>query len=288
MNRKSIIIIIIVLLLLLATLIITTSISNKKKGKITKDIEGLEYTDDIVNTNEVFELQNPSLAFTVYNIIKELQYNANSPEVMMAILDQDYIQHYGLDESNVKEHVKEYIGKALMINKITYAEHFQNTFYVFFVECDNNEFIIKYSATSNKYKIYLDDYVKEYGKDNYIKNDLLNVLNTARVQGNMYNYCEEVIYEDDFIISYYEMLSEKTFEDIYNNILTEETKAKYSKDELEKIYASEDSFFNNSNVYSLDCLPSENGYKIYTFTDVALNSYTLTENGYFNFTLEIK
>ena len=50
MNRKSIIIIIIVLLLLLATLIITTSISNKKKGKITKDIEGLEYTDDIVNT----------------------------------------------------------------------------------------------------------------------------------------------------------------------------------------------------------------------------------------------
>ena len=241
------------------------------------------------HATEIYDFNDPMIAFYAYDVINQLQYNAYSIDVMLAILDEEYISYYNITRENINDYIDQYINKEYVINTITCASTYDNSLYVIFVNCeDNAQFIIKYSATTNKYKLYLDNYLEDYGYDNFINNNLKNILDNSYVQGNKYNYIEPKINDDEYINEYFDMLSKYDFNYIYENIFDDNTKNIYSYDELLNIYNDENSFFKNNNLYSISSVFNDNGFKTYSFTDSLLKKYNIIENKYFDFKISIK
>ena len=291
MKRKLyiyIIVFLIILLILLAIISIINNINDNQDGKIETE-EAYEYPDSMQNSTEIYDLNYPMIAFYAYDVINQLQYNAYSIDVMLAILDEEYISYYNITRENINDYIDQYINKEYVINTITCASTYDNSLYVIFVNCeDNAQFIIKYSATTNKYKLYLDNYLEDYGYDNFINNNLKNILDNSYVQGNKYNYIEPKINDDEYINEYFDMLSKYDFNYIYENIFDDNTKNIYSYDKLLNIYNDENSFFKNNNLYSISSVFNDNGFKTYSFTDSLLKKYNIIENKYFDFKISIK
>ena len=289
MNRKKIFFLVILIILISSLIIVLINkIDDDQKGKIEKE-EAFEYTEDISNSNEITELKYPNIAWYIYDVFNQLGNNAYSDKVMLNILDEEYLKYYSLDENNISDITSKYINKKYDIEKIEYAATYDNEMYVCFVTCSSGEkFILKYSSISNKYKIYLDNYLNDVGYENFVNNELLDILDNSYVQGNKYNYVESIAYEPNTVVlKYYEMLKNYDFEYIYTNFVSDETKSKYSYDKLNLLYSNEESYFNSNVLNSVDYIPTDDGFRIYSYKDSLLNEYKISENGYFNFKIDI-
>lgn len=286
---RPLILSLILLIIIILIIFIIISFKDEKKGKIKKETEGFEYTDDVVSSTEMVDLKIPSVAFYVYEVINQLPYSALSDEVMLNILDEYYISYYNINEQNIKQYTEEYINKNFIIKSIKYSMKYDDSLYMIFVECeDDYNFVIKYSPNTNKYKIFLNNFTKEQDYNDFISNKLLDILDNSYVQGNKYNYFEPIYDSEEFIYEYYSIIKKYDFDYLYNNIISEDTRSKYSYDTILSIYNDESSFFKSSEVYSVNMLPKDDGYKVYTFIDSGMVKYTLTENSYFNFNISLE
>ncbi len=290
-KRKIILLIMIIVLVLVFVLLAVTQTKTKiqEKNELNSTVEFSE--DDLPeNTNQVSKLNISSLAFAAYDVINKLQYSAYSKDVMLGILDQEYLDYYNLNESNIDDAMKKYIGKKYEITNIDYAATYDFSMYILFIHCKSGEtFIMKYLEASDKYRLFLDNYIEDYGYDKFVSERLKAMLDELAVQGSRYNKLEIVYNPEEFIQKYYTLIYETyDFDSLYNNVLSNDTKEAYSYEQLKNVYEAEDSFFMNPEVYNVTYLPNENGLRKYTFKDSGIREYTLTEDSYFTFKLDIK
>ena len=293
-NKNLIIILIIILLIILFSILFIINRNKNENNDI--EIEQKENDDTAINMNDgdiidepfentVYQLQNPGLAFEAYWAINRLKVSAYSEEAMLEILDDEYLNYYNLDNTNILDKMENYKGKEYNITNIEYM--YYNSTYLCILTCDDGKkFVFKYSDYYKGYTILLDDYINDIGYDKFV-NEKAEIILNEEFKGSQYTVLENIAYTDDEILSNYAMMI-YDFDYVYENIIDDDTKNRYSYEQLYDIYYDDYSLF-GANFSKVDFSKSlnENGLFTYTFKDLSENTYVLTENAYFDFSLNI-
>lgn len=296
-NRKKVYLLVAIIVLILLLIILLT-ILYKKNIDPNRDYDYIDNNDNSNSVDdgtilpkgefngEIIKLQNPGLAFEAYWAIQRLNVSSYSEEAMLEILDDEYLNYYNLNQSNIGEKIRPYKDKLYNIVNMEYAYYGPN--YLCIITCDDGKkFLFRYSFNESAYSIFLDDYIEDVGYDEFVSSKLELILK-EEFKANDYTIGEGIVYTDDKILENYKFLMED-FENVYNNILDEETKSKYSYDELKAIFDDEYSLFGDKfSKIELTKTVNENQLFTYSFRDVNGRNYTLTEINYFNFKVTIK
>lgn len=293
MNKKSKIYLLIAIFSIILVIILTLTLALKNKVDLDKDYDHIEddlNDEDLISTEEykgeIIKVKNPGLAFEAYWAIKRLKVSSYSSEAMLSILDPEYLRYYQLNENNIKQKIDNYKGKEYTVVDMKYS--YFNSTYLCFLTCEDGKmFLFKYSDNATGYTIFLDDYIEDIGYDNFIANKMELVMK-EEIKSNEYTSIEGMVYDDDKLLENYKLII-KNFDNLYTNILDQDTKNRYSEDELRNIYNNEYSFFGSKfSDISLTKALNDNELFTYTFKDVEGRTYTITELSYFKFTLNIK
>lgn len=294
MNKKSKIYLLVAIFSAIILLILILSLALKDRTSSNIDYDHVE--DDINEGNlivsedefkaDVLKVKNPGLAFEAYWAIKRLKVSSYSTDAMLNVLDPEYLRYYGLNETNIKEKIDQYKGKEYTVVDMKYA--YYNSMYLCFLTCDDGKmFLFKYSDNVSGYTIFLDDYIRDIGYDNFIASKLESVIK-EEFEANDYTTIDGMVYDDDKLLENYKLII-GNFDNLYANILEQDTKNRYSQDELRNIYNNQYSFFGNQfTKIGLSKAQNENELFTYTFKDVDGRTYTLKEISYFKFTLSIE
>lgn len=284
---KKIIILIFIVAIVLIVIFSLEKYFNIINNNIPKNNFKLDDTTEIEEniSNELYPLQNPGLAFEAYWAINRLSVSSYSKDAMLGILDEEYLNYYGLNESNIESKIEKYKNIKYNIVDIKYA--YYNSTFLCLVETDENKkFIFRYSEYYKGYTIFLDDYIEDVGYETFV-NEKITLILKEEFKGSKYTVLKNISYTDDQILENYAIIFDN-FDDLYNKSLTQKTKDNYSYDSLFEIYNDDYSLFGNKFI-KINFIKELNEYGLfkYQFEDSKGRKYIINEKSYFNFTIDI-
>lgn len=288
--KKRIFIFLTIIIAIMIILLIVFLNNRFEKNKIISKEEAYEFPDEeeVKNSNEIYNYFNRGIYIEIYNILKALSSNIYSSDVMMNILDEEYIDYYKIDKNNIIQKIDAYKNERFNLKNVEYAENLYGDMYIFIVTLeDDQQIIIKYSSESNKYKIFLPDYIKDIGKDAFINEKILKLFD-GYVQGNQFNIGNGLSYTDKTALeNYFDIFYDLGFDYVYNNFMSKETKEMYTYSELNDFYFNLLDIFYDSEPIDLTTSKDDNNYTTYSFKDTKHNEYIIHEEGWNKFEILI-
>ena len=236
-------------------------------------------------SNDLYPLQNPGLAFEAYWAVNRLSVSAYSKDAMLGILDDEYLNYYGLNESNIASKIEKYKNVKYNIVDIKYA-YYNSTFLCLVETEDQKKFIFRYSEYYKGYTIFLDDYIEDIGYKTFVDEKIILILK-EEFKGSKYTVLKNISYTDDQILENYAVIFDN-FDDLYKKAISKNTKDNYSYDILFEIYNDNYSLFGKDfDKINFKKELNEYGLFKYQFEDTKGRKYIINEKSYFNFSLDI-
>lgn len=279
-SKRTIIIFIALFVLLLFSIILITKIKSlPAKTKGTDIDKSLEIYD-----TEFRQLDNVDIFFSVYDVFLNSMKKVVSDEEdinssVFDLLDDQYKKYYDVSKKNINEKISKYKNMNFVVKNIMVAITSGNfATYLVDTECnsENYKFIIRVDYSTLAYSMYLPDFIEEYGMENYVSNLLVTEKNIKVNNENKFNYLS--LSSEDILIKYSNMMKKLGFEYVYNNYISDQTKANYSKEELSEFFKNENTFFNRP--VFVELLENKNvnnsNTSIYSFKDRKMNEYEIT------------
>ena len=244
----------------------------------SSDITSDEMPTDFVPFNNV------NLAMEAADAVKRIGVSAYSTDAMMGILDDMYIEYYGLTKDNIANKVSSYKKVKYNIKDVKLARY--NSIFLCLVTTDDGKnFLFKYDELNKTYTLFLDDYCRELGIDG-IKAKMSEIINEIP-KGSPYTITESIAYLPLDVVRYYVSLTDG-FDNFYNKQITSETRNRYSYDQLYELYDNNYSIFGEAfSPVGYTVSVNDKGYNDYTFKDSNGYQYVISENGYFDFTIDV-
>lgn len=317
--KKIKIIIISILVIIILLLILLFIIKKKNVNNVEQDIIDLSQADsdefDIVDKSEKLIYVNDKSDYYETESLTLLYINAlieNDSETIMNILDNNYIEQYGINIENVverldiysdgqfkdKENRTEYFEK--IIDKIYVAENGDiETYFVFgkIINKDNGNIksftiMIEIQVSEDNFYILPENYVIENNLNNIKVGDTYySKINSIESNDfNSYDYGEDEVEESTIRIDRMNKLIKKMIfdtEDSYNLFTEEYRNKRFGSYENYRNYINENVSQLMGSVIKKYKITDYDGYTEYDYIDQYNNHYIFDESTIMNFTVKL-